>query len=301
MNEDVSVKREKGFSLVEMLVSTAVFLPLVGAAVLLFGAGVDYYNAEQRTAQMNQEARNAVEIMSLEVAQAGTRRDITTITAQTVTGSANSQSVQVTSNKGFSVGDQVIVDPGAQQETVQLTAAGTNSLSGIFKKSRASGASVAFYGIPYLTGVVPPAGMLPNSSVTATVLKFYGDCYDDGILYYVEYAYNSATSQITKSVTPLTQAGKSTPQVLIRNVRTVTGAAGPFTLYSDGQGAVTLVKVDVIAQSTWQKDRRESRISARLAAPGVAAASSISSDNQKYGSAYTLPATPANVVTWSSP
>src|SRR5207247_2773812 len=76
MNEDVSVKREKGFSLVEMLVSTAVFLPLVGAAVLLFGAGVDYYNAEQRAAQMNQEGRNAVESTSLAAAQARTRRDI---------------------------------------------------------------------------------------------------------------------------------------------------------------------------------------------------------------------------------
>ena len=271
---------------------------------MLFGTGVEHYNVQQRVAQMNEEARNAVEIMSLEVAQAGTRRDITTATKQAITGNAVAQSVQVAVTNGLSGGDKVIVDGGASEETVQLTAVGTNSISGIFLKNHADSTSanpvsVRFFGLPYLTGVVPPAGLAANSSVTTKLLKFYGDFYDDGILYYVEYAYDSANSQITKSITALTEASKSAPQVLVRNV--TAAAAGPFTLYSDSQGAVTLVKADLTVQSTWQKKPQSSRISARLAAPGVAAASSIVAEDMIYGSAYILPATPAAVVNWSSP
>ena len=179
----------------------------------------------------------------------------------------------------------------------------TNSISGIFLKNHADSTSanpvsVRFFGLPYLTGVVPPAGLAANSSVTTKLLKFYGDFYDDGILYYVEYAYDSANSQTTKSITALTEASKSAPQVLVRNV--TAAAAGPFTLYSDSQGAVTLVKADLTVQSTWQKKPQSSRISVRMAAPGVASASTIQRDNATVETPYILPATPAKVVTWST-
>ena len=38
-----------------------------------------------------------------------------------------------------------------------------------------------------------------------------------------------------------------------------------------------------------------------MAAPSVAAASVIYADNQLYGTAFTLPATPSKVTTWSAP
>src|SRR5881296_3189670 len=176
-----ALKSGNGFTLVEFMISALVFVPLIGAIVMLFGTGVDYYGAVQRASQMNNEARNAVEIMSLEIAQAGTRRDITTTSTQDITLSVLPQNVQVASNKGFSVGDQVIVDAGALAETVQLTEVRTNSIGGLFLKSHASGTSVCFFAIPYLTGIVPPATLLPNSSVTSTVLRSYGDFYDNGV------------------------------------------------------------------------------------------------------------------------
>jgi len=279
------------------MVSAAILLPLIGAVVVLFGTGVDYYGGEQRAAKMNDEARNAVEIMSLEVGQAGTRRDV--ITAATAAFGAGAQTVQVASNKGFSVGDSVVVDSGAAQETVTLTAIGTGTISAVFNNAHSmvggNGANITCYALPYVTGVVPPAGLLPVSSVTTNVLRFYGDFYDDGDLYYVEYVYNSATSQITKSITSLSQANENAPEVLIRNV-----TAASFTLYSDAQGAVTLVKADLTVQSTWQKKPQSSRISVRMAAPGVASASTIQRDNATVDTPYILPATPAKVVTWST-
>src|SRR5439155_24332330 len=118
---------ECGFSLLELMVSAAVLLPLLGAVVLLFGRGVDYYSAEQRTAQMNEEARMAVEFMSLEIAQAGARKDVAPIAPAAITGLLAAQTVSVDSSNGFYAGDSVTVEPGgAAQEVGVLTAGGTD-------------------------------------------------------------------------------------------------------------------------------------------------------------------------------
>src|SRR5213593_4496187 len=107
MRRRVPRESESGFSLVELMVSAAVLLPLIGAVVLLFARGVDYYSAEQRTAQMNEEARMAVEFMSLEIAQAGARKDLATTAPAAITGSAAAQTVNVASSNGFYIGDSV--------------------------------------------------------------------------------------------------------------------------------------------------------------------------------------------------
>src|SRR5438034_2306848 len=128
---------------------------------------------------------------------------------------------------------------GAHQETVQLTAVGAGSVSGIFLISHATGEAIRFYSLPYITGIVPPAGLLPNSYVSTTALSFYGDFYGDGNVYYVEYKYDAPNSQITRSITPLSQtSGKNAAQPFIRNVKS---AASFFTLYSDNEDAVTSV------------------------------------------------------------
>src|SRR5438093_11663177 len=93
MRRHVLIESESGFSLVELMISAAVLLPLLGAVVLLFARGVDYYSAEQRTAQMNEEARIGVEVVSLEIAQAGARKDAATTAQAAITGSPAAQSV----------------------------------------------------------------------------------------------------------------------------------------------------------------------------------------------------------------
>ena len=291
---------QHGFSLIELLVASLVLLALLGGIATLFVSGINYYGGEQRTAQMNGEARTALDIMAMEIAQAGARSDFNTTINAAMVGSAASQDVFVTSSTGFQPGDSVTVDAGADQETVQLTAVGTGSVSGIFLKSHAPGAPIRFYAMPYVSGIVPPAGLAPNSSLSTTALSFYGDFYGDGNVYYVEYSYNSATSQITKSITPLSQSIEDTPAPFISDVKS---APSFFTLYSDREGAVTSVRVDVTVKNTWKNKTTagETRIQARMAAPSVAAASVIAADNQLYGTAFTLPATPSKVTTWSAP
>ena len=291
---------EHGFSLVELLVASLVLLALLGGIATLFVSGINYYGGEQRTAQMNGEARTALDIMAMEIAQAGARSDFNTTINAAMVGSAASQDVFVTSSTGFQPGDSVTVDAGVDQETVQLTAVGAGSVSGIFLKSHAPDAPIRFYAMPYITGIVPPAGLAPNTSMPTTALSFYGDFYGDGNVYYVEYSYDSANSQITKSITPLSQASENTPAPFISDVKS---AASFFTLYSDREGAVTSVRVDVTVKNTWKNKTApgETRIQARMAAPSVAAASVISADNQLYGTAFALPATPSIVTTWSAP
>src|SRR5436309_1428157 len=192
MKRHVLIESASGFSLIELMISAAILLPLLGAVVLLFARGVDYYGAEQRTAQMNEEARMAVEVMSLEIAQAGARKDaVTTLGADSAAGL---NTVTVASSTGFSAGDIITVDPGgaAQENNVVLTGVGSNTLTGTFINAHAAGATVAFYALPYLTGIMPPAGgIAPNSAVAATTLSFYGDFYENGVLYYIEYAYDA--------------------------------------------------------------------------------------------------------------
>jgi len=303
MKRHVIIESESGFSLVELMISAAILLPLLGAVVLLFARGVDYYGAEQRTAQMNEEARMAVEVMSLEIAQAGARKDpVATLSAATA-GSGAASTVNVSSSTGFSASDTITVDPGggAAQEDVVLTGVGTNTLTGIFKNAHISGATVTLFALPYLTGIVPPAGMAANSSATATRLAFYGDFYENGDLYYIEYKYIPPAlpvlGYITKSITKLDSGAESTAQVLIENV---TGPASPFTLYSDANGAVTSVAVSLTLQSTWTKTTKTTQLASRMAAPSVAAASSLQTYNNANGQVYVLPVTPANVTTWSS-
>ena len=292
---------EHGFSLVELLITSLVLLVLLAGIATVFVTGVNYYGGEQRTAQMNGEARTALDIMAMEIAQAGARRDFNTTVSADLGGSATSQDVSVASSTGFQPGDSVTVDAGGlNPETVQLTAVGAGSIRGIFQIARATGTAIRFYSMPYITGIVPPAGLLPNSSVSVTALNFYGDFYPDGNVYYVEYKYDSANSQITRSITPLSQASENPAEPFIRNVQNV---APFFTLYSDNEGAVTSVRVDVTVQNTWKGNTAtgETRIQARMGAPSVAAASVILTDNKLYGTAFPLPATPANVTAWSVP
>jgi len=267
--------------------------------VLLFARGVDYYSAEQRTAQMNEDARMAVEVMSLEIAQAGARKDAVTTAPAAITSSPAAQTVIVASSNGFYAGDSVTVEPGGvAQEDVVLTAAGTNTISGIFLRSHIATTTISLFALPYMTGIVPPAGMLPNTSAAATALKFFGDFYDDGNLYYLEYAYDSANQQITKSITPLTQANKNAAEVLIRNV---TGPASPFTLYSDTNGAITSVSLSLTVKNTSQKKQQDTKLAARLGAPSVAAASALETFNMINGEVNNLPTTPAKAAIWSAP
>lgn len=299
MKADIRVTQENGFSLIELLVSLAILVPLMGAVVTLFSDGVNQHSAEQSSSAMNQEARCGLEMMTLEVAQAGSHRDASTTTTSAITASASTQSPSLASSSGFTVGDYVDIDTGTNKETVQVTAVGSNSISAIFRTAHASGVPVRLFALPYLTGVIPPAGLGANSSATTTRLKFFGDVNADGTLYYLEYDYDSANAQITRSMTPITQGSKNAAQPLVGNIKP---NSVQFTLYTDSQSVVTSVSLTLTALNTVKSGSQyqETALSSRTVIPSAVAASTLFSEIQQYGGVNRLPPTPSHVTTWSS-
>jgi len=63
--------RQSGFTLIELMVSLAVFLVIAGAAFSLFGAHAPLFSRQQNMAGLNITLRNIVTQMELDVVNAG--------------------------------------------------------------------------------------------------------------------------------------------------------------------------------------------------------------------------------------
>lgn len=301
MKNNVRATPEDGFTLVEMLVSLLILVPIIGAVVGLFSIAVNQHGSEQSNVEANQDSRSGLEMMTLEIAQAGSHGDrSTTTTAAITTPSADPQAVSVASSSSITIGDYVDVvdvDTGANTEIIKVTAVGTNSISGVFRIAHAAGSPVRLFALPYLTGVIPPAGLGADSSATATSLKFFGDINGDGNVYYVEYVYDSPNAQITRTMTPITQATMNPALPLVRNVKP---GSVQFTLYTDSQNVVTSVSLALTVQNTWTTASKlqETALSSKIVIPSAVAGSALLKELRTYGGINRLPPTPSPITTW---
>src|SRR6266536_768418 len=128
---------DKGFSLLELMVSTAVMLVVAGGA---FGALNYYQKTYQRTeisADMHDNLRSAIDLIIQEVGQAGSLNLGATLGSRNlriaVLGSPGAQVVLLNDTTGIFAGEQLLVDAGANQALVTVTTLGANSLNGGFK------------------------------------------------------------------------------------------------------------------------------------------------------------------------
>ena len=64
-------RRDRGFTLVELLVAGAVFMLIVGAALSLFAKHAPLFNQQQNMAALNIQIRNAVSQLQLDTINAG--------------------------------------------------------------------------------------------------------------------------------------------------------------------------------------------------------------------------------------
>jgi type II secretory pathway pseudopilin PulG len=298
MKYTTQAKLEAGFSVIELLVSMLILVPVMAAAIAVFSVGANQQSAERSSLDANQEARSAFEMMTREIAQAGSHGDASTTLTSAVAASTNAQATPVNSASGFTVGDYVDVDTGVNHELVQITDVSGNSISGIFRTAHASGVPVRLFALPYTTGMIPPAGMGANSSRTVTQVKFFGDIYSDSTLNYVEYAYDSYNMQITRSATPVTQATKNPAIPFVRNIKP--GSVN-FTLYTDNMGVVTSASVALTVQNTWKTGTKfqESQLSSRVVIPSAVAGSALWFESERFGGVDRLPGTPAHVISWA--
>ena len=175
-------RESAGFTLLELLISVAVFLILSGAIMgAMFFVQKNHRRHEIRVA-MEQRMRAAVELMIQEIGQAGlpasgvdsdgTAMPLTTF-ATKVTNANNS--VTVSSTSGIIKGEILTIDNGDLQETRQVTGISGNVLTfdsnfvNTHDPSLRSSGNVSVYA----PGVFPGGVLYPKS--TASTLYIFGD------------------------------------------------------------------------------------------------------------------------------
>ncbi len=227
----MSPKRARGFSLLELLVSMTILLVVAGGIFSALNYYQKSYGSTMLKADMHAGVRGAAELMAQEIGQAGTVPSTSTTLSGSVTASALEQTVNIGSSANTFVGENLQIDAGAANETVAVTAVGFSpaSIRGIFSKNHNVGAVVIARG-------VFPEGILTATS-TATTLQLFGDINADGTLVYVEYTCDPTNAHtLTRSITPITAASKSTPVVLVQGLVANPGVTSCFT-YSTAAAA----------------------------------------------------------------
>jgi Tfp pilus assembly protein PilW len=243
---------EDGFSLLEMAASLTILLLICGVVFTALKSYQNAYYSQQMQADVHQDLRGAMELMSQEIGQAGLVPIPATLPtlSSAVTSSGSAQAVTVSSAVSFYQGEYVVVDTGAPQETVQLTAVNytTNQISGIFTNNHASGATASGWGA-FLYGILSGAASPGNNT-----LELFGDINSTGHITYVQYDCNFSNGTLTRTSTDIlnTSTTMNSKVVLINNL--VNGGTNCFQ-YTNGVpvGANTVyptVAVTLTVQTT---------------------------------------------------
>src|SRR5712692_1794490 len=209
--------------------------------------------------EMHSSVRSATEVLQQEIGQAGRVSlpgPVTLSGAVAITGTATG--VVVSSAAGMFTGEQLVIDTGANQETVALTNvdASTNTSTAVFNNIHASGVPVTVAGA-FSSGIVPTN--MANGS-TGTVLKLYGDINADGNMVYVEYTCDVVAHKLYRNMIPLAmplnQPAKpavSDSQILLSNIIANPGGTPCFSYQTSivpAQGSQFTFVLDVAVTLT---------------------------------------------------
>ncbi|MBV8206013.1 MAG: hypothetical protein JO041_04410 [Acidobacteria bacterium] len=216
--EHARLQLSAGFSLIELLMAITVLIIVAGAAFGLLAKMQQSHGSTTARGEMHAGVRSATELLIQEIGQAGAVSFPASTLSAVVTGSSTAQTVAVSSNSYMFVGENVLVDAGSSKEIVALTAVGSGTISGVFTMNHASAAVVAPVGV-FAQGIL--------SSSNSTQLRMIGDINNDGTLVLVEY--DCVPPTLTRSITPITNSTKNTPDTLLDNLVANPGGTACFT------------------------------------------------------------------------
>jgi prepilin-type N-terminal cleavage/methylation domain-containing protein len=228
-------KPQNGFTLLETMVSLAVFLGVSGIVMSGMVEMMKTQSAIGNRTEMHASVRSATELLQQEIGQAGKISlgpPNVSVTMAPVLIAGSNIPIIFTPSTGVTVypGEYLTVDLGNSQEVVAVT--GTSaSPSATFVKIHPSALTPVVALGAFASGVVPPDAAsittgcanstlptggtypgYPNGS-TCTKLKLYGDVNGDGNIVYIEYTCSQGT--ITN------------PGFLYRNQMLITAASKP--------------------------------------------------------------------------
>jgi prepilin-type N-terminal cleavage/methylation domain-containing protein len=212
------MRQEDGFSLLEMLVSTAVLSIVCGTALTATLRLTTTNDVVNNRTEMHAAVRNATELLQQEVGQAG-RISLPAAAWLTAAVAPGTIPVNVSSATGMFIGEKLVIDTGANEETVTLTNVTTNpgQITATFVNAHAVNAPVNVYG-GFMHGIVPKNVL--NGS-TDFKLKMFGDIDGNGEMVYVEFECDVNGGNLYRRTMPFTANVKpalSASQVLLTNL-----------------------------------------------------------------------------------
>src|SRR5438874_4937477 len=103
-----------GFSLIELMISVAIILLLMSAVFPFINQSQKTFQGNQVTAEANQSARAALEVISQEIGQAGYNPNLNNnrTSSANITASASAQCATLNSINKINPGDWLYVDTG---------------------------------------------------------------------------------------------------------------------------------------------------------------------------------------------
>lgn len=186
-------------------------LLIAGSTLAALSRCIQMWSGQQMQADMHAGLRSTFELMTQEIGQAGALNFTPQTLMLSLTASSSAQSATLNSTANIFVGEQLTIDTGSYQETVQVTAISSNNITGIFTQNHSGGAPVVAQG-------VFPQGVLSTS--TATSLQIFGDINADGTLVYVQYDCDAIAGTLSRSVTTLAPGvtTRNASQILLTNL-----------------------------------------------------------------------------------
>jgi len=236
--DNLAEKPQRGFSFIELMVSMTILL-IVSAVVLGGIAGMSKTNGTvNNRVQMHASIRSATELLQQEIGQAG-RVSIPTgsVTLSAAVVANTTPTVGISSTAGMFANAKLIIDAGANQETVTATAVSQSpsQITAAFTKAHAANAVIRPAGA-FASGIVPTSG--------PTVLKLYGDIDDNGNMVYVEYTCDTANGFLYRNsmpVTTITKPALTPAMILLSNIQANPGGTACFTYQPMVVGADTYI------------------------------------------------------------
>ncbi|MFY9223287.1 MAG: prepilin-type N-terminal cleavage/methylation domain-containing protein [Blastocatellia bacterium] len=234
-------KNNKGFSLIELLITLAILLIVSAVIISAFTSTVKSLRRETGIAQRDSDVKRALQLMSLELEQAGTSPDILNTNSANPTTTTLQNAINVTAavypstfnnlslsnaTSGFSIrglypGRRLILglpEGSNNSQTLQVASLPNNctnpcaiSVTNNGAKNHPAATPVSSPSLPLMFGILNPpplstGGILPlttTSKAPVSRIGFVGDILGNGRLHYVEYTYDDQSDRIYRSLTPL--------------------------------------------------------------------------------------------------
>jgi prepilin-type N-terminal cleavage/methylation domain-containing protein len=280
--------RAQGFSLIELLIALGILLVITTFVINAFTSGLRTLRRETGLAERDAQVKRVIELMSIELGQAGVTPDLldpnvinpfgtgSTLSANpsgsTTVSIATSTGVNGASVRGLYPGREIIFElpesaPTSeinQVATVPACASTTCNITIVnAAQTHAAGSAISSPALPNMFGILNPPPLtgsnLPLTTTTKTVSRigFVGDILGDGNIQYVEYTYDATSQRIWRSITPITSAAKATAYPILDNVVNTAQNPTGFTLIypSVNVPIPTAVKIQISAQSSVPEPR----------------------------------------------